>query len=73
MDSIHQLMFRPVSATTPPPSVAMDAQSAMRGQTLGQSPDVTQTRHMYRMSPQPVPVVGAVPISTINVPRSSLG
>jgi hypothetical protein len=73
MDSVHQLMFRPISTTTPPPSAAMDAQNAMRGQTLGQSPDVTQTRHTYQMSPRPVPVVGAVPISAIHVTRSSLG
>lgn len=73
MDSIHQLMFRPIPAMTPPPSVAMDAQSGMRGQTLGQSPDVTQTQLQYRMSPMPQTVAGAIPISAININRASLG
>jgi len=72
MDSIHQLMFRPIPAMTPPPSVAQDAQSGMRGQALGQSPDVTQTKLTYNMSPQPVMTVGAIPISAINVTRASL-
>jgi len=73
LDSIHQLMFRPIPAMTPPSSVAMDAQAGMRGQTLGQSPDVTQTRLQYRMSPMPQTVVGAIPISAININRASLG
>ena len=72
LDSIHQLMFRPISTTAPPPSVAMDAQTGMRGQALGQSPDVTQTQLQYRMSPTPQTVVGAIPISAININRSSL-
>jgi len=73
LDSIHQLMFRPIPAMTPPPSVAMDAQTGMRGQALGPSPDVTQTQLQYRMSPTPQTVVGAIPISAININRSSLG
>jgi len=72
MDSIRQMSFRPIPAMTPPPGVAQDAQSGMRGQALGQSPDVTQTRHVYHMSSQPVSVVGALPISAINISRSSL-
>lgn len=72
MDSIHQLMMRPIPATSQPPSPAFDAETAMRGQTLGQSPEVSQTRLNYQMSPLPQKVVGAVPISAININRSSL-
>ena len=73
LDSIHQLLFRPIPAMTPPPSVLMDVQTGMRGQTLGPSPDVTQTQLQYRMSPMPQTVVGAIPISAININRASLG
>jgi len=72
LDSIHQLMFRPIPAMTPPPSVLMDAQTGMRGQTLGQSPDASQTQLQYRMSSQPQTVAGAIPISAININRATL-
>ena len=67
MTAMTQLMFRPVSYLNPPPSVLNDAQSAIRGQPLGQSPDPVQTHHAYRMSPTQSSVVGALPISAIPI------
>jgi len=73
MDSIHQLMMRPIPAGSQPPNPAFDAQTGMRGQPLGQSPDVTQTRLNYQMSPLLQTTPNIYPISAINITRSSLG
>lgn len=61
--SLDQAFMRPFPATVPP-SVGQDADSAVRGQQLGQSPDPTQTRLNYLMAPtaQPVPSLNVSPI-----------
>ena len=64
MDAIQQMSFRPFSYGTPPPSAANDAQSGMRGQPLGQSPDPTQTVLPYRMMNGATPPGGSISVST---------
>jgi hypothetical protein len=49
-DMLSQALSRVMPATIPPAPL-QDAMTAFRGEQLGQSPDPTQTRHQYWMSP----------------------
>jgi len=49
--AINQLMFRPF-ASTAPPSIGQDLQTALQGNSLGQSPAPDQTKLPYQMSPR---------------------
>lgn len=65
MDTVSQIASR-IAPAVNPPSVINDATSIFRGQVVGQSPDPTQTRMNYMMSPTATAVPNMA-VSPINV------
>lgn len=65
-DMLSQAISRVMPATIPPAPL-QDAMTAIRGEQLGQSPDPTQTRHQYWMSPMSQAGPANLAVGPINV------